>query len=386
MTRLAWLAFALLLAAGCQSQPTAARSTSPPAIVGGSPLPSLNPVVASQSPESNPLWIGTIQRLDARTGFIATVNHSGPVLARTDDAGATWQEITTPLELVTTIRFIDARVGWVAGLKSDKESAVLRTIDGGATWQVSLRVPAAPGGYPPLGLQAIDGKIAFALIPNCDGCTAELRRTVDGGSTWATLADGNISAMRFATPTRGWIAVSSSYPDVLLEVTSDGGRTWSIGAQLTSGSVVGLDAASSLIAWALVRDGGYCSASTCTRYELMHTIDGGVTWKSFGNPKPASGSCAGGHLYGPLFASPARGWLVENTGAGGAMASTGFLGSDDGGITWRCNSAPTQTDVVSAADPAHIWVTSGHAGGEVMSLYSSDDGGLSWQPLSLRFF
>lgn len=384
MTRLAWLACALLLAAGCQSQPTAARSTSPPPIVGLSPQPSANLVVASQSPESNPLWIGTIQRLDARTGFIATVNHSGPVLARTDDAGATWQEITTPLELVTTIRFIDARVGWVAGLKSDKESAVLRTVDGGATWQVALRVPAAPGGYPPLGLQAIDGKIAFALIPNCDGCTAELRRTVDGGSTWATLADGNISAMRFATPTRGWIAVSSSYPDVLLEVTSDGGRTWSIGTQLTSGSVVGLDAASSLIAWALVRDGGYCSASTCTKYELMHTIDGGVTWKSFGNLKPASGSCAGGHLYGPLFVSPGRGWLVENTGAGGAMASTGFLRSDDGGITWRCNSAPTQTDVVSAYDPAHLWVTSGHAGGEVMSLYASDDGGSTWRAVSLR--
>jgi hypothetical protein len=62
----------------------------------------------------------------------------------------------------------------------------------------------------------------------------------------------------------------------------------------------------------------------------------------------------GGQLHSPLFASPVRGWLVENTGAGGAMASTGFPQSDDGGVTWRCHSAPTQTDVISAADPAHV--------------------------------
>lgn len=375
MRRLAWLALALVFVAGCQNERIAVRPSQPPP----------SPVVRPPSPESNPLWVGSIQRLDARIGFIATVNHTGPVLARTEDAGATWQDIPTPLELVTTIRFIDTQVGWVAGLAADNESAILRTVDGGATWQQTLRVPAAQGNFPPLGLQAIDGQVAWALIPTCDGCMAELRRTVDGGRTWAVLTDGQIAAMRFATATRGWIAVSDSNQNSHLEVTSDGGRTWSIGAHLTSGSVVGLDAASGLAAWALVRDGGYCSASTCTRYELVRTIDGGASWKSLGNPKPTIGDCAFGHLYGPLFASLSRGWLVENTGAGGAMVSTGFLQSDDGGATWRCHSAPTQTDVVSAADPGHIWVTSGHEGGEIMSMYSSDDGGVTWRPLSLRF-
>jgi len=385
VTRLAWLAFVLLVVAGCQNERIAARPTSSSPLSAASPQPFPSPAVGSQSAEPNPLWIGSIQRLDARTGFIATVNHSGPLLARTNDAGAHWQDIAPPVELVTTIRFIDTRVGWVAGLVTDKDSAVFRTIDGGATWQQTLRVPAAQGNFPPLGLQAIDSQVAWALIPTCDGCTAELRRTVDGGRTWTSLTAGNIAAMRFATTTRGWIAVTDSYRNSYLKVTSDGGRTWSIGTHVTSGSVVGLDTASSLTAWALVRDGGYCSASTCTRYELLRTTDGGVSWNSLGNPKPTSGTCAGGHLYGPLFASPVRGWLAENTGAGGAMTSTGFLQSDDGGLTWRCHSDPTQTDVLSAADPTHVWVTSGHAGGEVMSLHSSDDGGLTWRALSLRF-
>lgn len=375
MTRLGWWVLVLVLVAGCQNEQVGARATP----TQSSP----SSAVASQSPERNPLWVGSIQRLDATTGFIATVNHSGPVLARTDDAGATWRDIATPLELVTTIRFIDTRVGWVTGLVTGTESAVLRTVDGGSTWQQTLRVPAAPGNFPPLGLQAIDGQVAWALIPTCDGCTAELRGTVDGGRTWTALANGHIAAMRFATATRGWIAVSDSYPNFYLEVTNDGGRSWSVGAHLTSGTVVGLDAATSLTAWALVRDGAYCTATTCTRYELVRTIDGGVTWQSMGNPKPASGTCTGGQLDGPLFASPARGWLVENTGAGGAMASTGLLQSDDGGATWRCHSVPSQTDAVSAADPAHLWVTSGHAGSEAVSVYSSDDAGLTWRQLSL---
>jgi photosystem II stability/assembly factor-like uncharacterized protein len=361
-------------AAACEDQQVAAPSAV-------TPLPYQSP--APPAPAGDPLRFSSIQRLDATTGFVASWNGtSGPRLARTVDAGASWQPLAVPLETVTTVRFIDARVGWVAGLGNGARSAaLLHTVDGGATWQRALDVAAAPGGYPPLALQAVDGLVAWALVLPCDGCVGDLGRTTDGGLHWSWLASGHITTMRFATATRGWIAVSDAYPNVSIRVTSDGGKTWNTRANFTSGAMVGLDAANALTAWALIRDGAYCTASICTRYDLERTVDGGLTWQSLGNPKPATGDCGGGALYGPLFATPGRGWLAENTGAGGVRSTTGLLRSVDGGATWRCQSAPAQSGAVSAADPMHIWVATGFGCCAAAVLYSSDDGGQTWRAL-----
>jgi hypothetical protein len=375
-----------LAAAACQSRQVATLDTPTPPPAGAHPpptTPASGPEMPSPSPppELSRLQFSSIQRLDATTGFVASWHGtSGPTLARTTDGGATWRSIAVPLETVTTIRFIDVRVGWVAGLANDAKSAVLlHTIDGGAAWQQALDVVAPPGGYPPLAIQAVDGLVAWALVLPCDGCAGDLGRTVDGGQSWTWLASGHITAIRFATATRGWMAVSDSYPNADVRTTSDGGKTWSVGGRFASGAVVGLDAANASTAWALIRDGGYCSATTCTRYDLQRTTDGGSTWHSVGNPKPTDGTCAGGALYGPLFASPSRGWLAENTGAGGARATTGLLRSEDGGLSWRCANAPGETGLVSAADPSRIWVASGFGGGALAVLYSSDDAGQSWR-------
>jgi photosystem II stability/assembly factor-like uncharacterized protein len=328
------------------------------------------------------MWVHVVQRVDGSTGFISAANHTGPTLARTVDAGATWSPITTPLEVVTSIRFFDADAGWVAGLADDTHSAVLRTVDGGASWQRVLLAPAAPGAYPPIQLQAIDRLTAWVLLPTCVGCRAELRRTVDGGSSWTTVVTAPIVAMRFVSATRGWIAVQpSSRADV--ELTTDGGATWTTRAHTESGSVISVEAAGTS-AWVLTREGGYCSASTCTRYALTRTTDMGVTWADLGNPKPDNTPCSGGHLVGPLFVSGSLGWFAENTGAGGARASTGWLQSGDGGRTWKCSAAPSQVESVSAADSRHLWATMRRPGESTSSvLLASDDGGATWRSVGL---
>ena len=312
-----------------------------------------------------------------------------------------------PATHLTALRFIDTQVGWAAGLiprevpqvacqqapptaASPCYGVVLRTVDGGITWQKALLIPD-DGVYsePVQQIQAIDGQTAWALILACApnvaalgplGCPAVVRRTTDGGQTWATLTSGAIVGMRFATPARGWLAVANPDGSYEIRVTSDGGATWAARLRTTSGGVVGLDAANSLTAWVMTQDGGYCSATTCAKYELWRTVDGGATWSNLGNPKTTASACWGGHLVGPLFASQSHGWLADNTGAGGAQAVTGLLQTADGGKTWRCLTQPANTDVVSAADPLHVWVMTNHI---PSAMFASDDGGASWRELNL---
>jgi len=402
--RLTYLVLVASITGGCVNQSVGAR---PSPVFDKSPQTSVSP-----TPSATPLSLATIQRLNTQVGFVAAWTGGGPGLARTIDGGRTWQKIAVPTARITTLRFIDANVGWAGGFiprdipqvacqqapptaASPCYGVVLRTQDAGVTWQRTLLIPDY-GTYadPVLQIQAVDGLRAWVLVLSCDpnlsattglSCPTEVRRTTDGGRTWTTLVHGSVVAIRFATATRGWLAIESSDGSFDVRLTNDGGTTWTTGLRRTmSGTVVGLDAADSQTAWVITQDGGYCSSSTCTKYELVNTRDGGSTWSSLGNPKPTTGACFGGHLVGPLFASPTRGWLAENQGAGGAEVTTGLLQTEDGGRSWHCSSVPTNTYLVSAADTTHVWVTSNRLGDESTTLYSTDDAGVTWQVLDLR--
>src|SRR5213076_383785 len=116
-----------------------------------------------------------------------------------------------------------------------------------------------------------------------------------------------------------------------------------------------------------------CTASNCGRYELFRTEDGGEHWATLGNPKAPASDCSFGNLATPVFASARRGWLAVNTGAGGARGGPGgLLATDDGGTTWRCADMP-QSELVSAADPLHVWAAT-HEPAPIPALESTDDG------------
>jgi photosystem II stability/assembly factor-like uncharacterized protein len=192
---------------------------------------------------------------------------------------------------------------------------------------------------------------------------------------------GPIGAIRFASASRGWVATYATGDKIEVRSTSDGGATWTK-PFVASGSAgfAELDAATTNIAWLLTRDGGFCTSSTCQKYELLRTTDGGTTWNSLGNPK-RDDPCFFGHLVGPLFASPTRGWLGLTLGAGGAEGTGGLLASNDGGMSWTCTRSPENVSLLSAADPDRVWVAGGR--GE-QTLYASEDGGKTWRALRLR--
>lgn len=358
--------------------------------------------------DGTPLSLSAIQRLNPTVGYIAGWTGTGLGLAKTSDNGTTWQRLPIPADHLTTLRFIDERIGWAGGLRSRDvaqiacqqaapagaepcKGVVLRTEDGGQTWQTVLAIPTnGIGGEPIRQIQAVDGQRAWALTLDQTPCTfpclSYVQRTTDGGRTWTTLLHGQIAAIRFASASRGWVALDDTPSPGTVEVreTSDGGATWRTALNAATGNAMSLDAATIDTAWLLTRDGGYCTASQCQRYALLRTDNGGSSWPYLGNPKDYTGGCSGGHLAGPLFASAQRGWLGLNLGAGGAnVGPGGMLRSDDGGRTWRCATTPPNISLVSAADPLRVWAAGEDRLTQSTALYTTEDAGTTWHALDL---
>jgi photosystem II stability/assembly factor-like uncharacterized protein len=302
-----WRVAAVLLLvgglAGCDggsSKGAQSLTPSPTAITSVAPS-----VAASPGRTPGPIQLATIQRLDARIGFVTGWAGTGVgPLAKTSDGGATWQRIVIPADRIPALRFIDERVGWAGGFVGDHDAVVLRTEDGGGTWQATLH-PGGNPGYPTGQLQAVDGQRAWAVTtePCPSVCPRALQRTTDGGKMWTTLLRGDIAAIRFASASRGWLALVDPPGSVEVKVTSDGGTTWTGGFRTTSPGLA-LDAATTQRAWFMTQDTAYCSMSNCTKYELFRTDDGGVTWSGLGNPKGSTAGCSGGFLSGCSSQAP----------------------------------------------------------------------------------
>jgi len=340
--------------------------------------------------------------LNSSDGFVSAYNSFG--LAKTTDAGATWQRLAVPRTQVTSIRFIDQAVGWMVGLRSRDvpsyscqqaapvsvsrcQGVVLRTGDGGASWVDSLSIPTdGVEGNPIRQLQAVSGNQAWALVRVRSGCDgygcAELRGTSDSGRTWVKLSGEDIVAMRFASATSGWIVTEGDTGQLEVSGTSDGGRTWVKELSVPTRILVGLDAAASSIAWLMTRDPSSCTASNCSTDHLYRTQDSGQSWQELGNPKVNAGDCSFGVLAGPLFASPFRGWLTLSSAAGGVRVTGGLLSTVDGGRTWQCSTEHSNVRLITAADPQHLWIGVGGSGA-VAGLYSTADAGAHWLRIEL---
>ena len=160
---------------------------------GASPTPSASKVSAPTSPtaEATPilgdgvaLSLSAIQRLTQNVGYIAGWTGTGLGLAKTSDGGATWQRLPIPADHLTALRFIDEHVGWAAGFLGRNvaqiacsqaaapgtqpcKGLVLRTQDGGKTWQTVLAIPTdAVYGEPIRQIQAVDGEPRSRVAPH----------------------------------------------------------------------------------------------------------------------------------------------------------------------------------------------------------------------------
>jgi photosystem II stability/assembly factor-like uncharacterized protein len=269
---------------------------------------------------------------------------------------------------------VSARVAWASGA----HNSVLRTVDGGATWQ--RRPVAGADSLDFRSIRAIDARTAFVASAG-DGATGQARtyRTTDGGATWTlVLADTTkgafFDALAFWDAAHG-LAVSDPVGGRFLVVaTDDGGRTWrrsttmpdataGEGAFAAGGAALGVGPAGS--AWFVT--GGPNGA------RVYRSIDGAHTWSATDVPLGSRGASIG--LFGVAFRDARTGVAVGGDYTKAHEAAEYVYRSSDGGVTWSpAAPSPATTGfwsglaLVPGSRPAYVAV--GGAG----TMTSTDDG------------
>jgi photosystem II stability/assembly factor-like uncharacterized protein len=264
--------------------------------------------------------------VDPQTGWIV---EGGGRVYRTLDAGATWEERNDVPGYLRTAVFTSATHGWVGVLFH--ATRLYETSDAGATMvDVTSRIaPAIPGGI--CGMWAVNADTLVGA-GQWSG-PAYIVRTVDGGATWQSAnlgaLAGSLVDVVFLDDQRGF-AVGGTAGAVfggraVVLATEDGGATWTsryVGPEPPAG--VGEWAWKITFPTPLV---GYVSVERTepapATGRLLKTTDGGLTWAVLAVPGVGS-------MQGAGFLTEQRGWVSGR----GAAAET-----QDGGLTWTPTSS-----------------------------------------------
>lgn len=161
--------------------------------------------------------------------------------------------------------------------------------------------------------------------------------------------------------------------------TTDYGNTWQ---DVTPNLELGADASGDFVdgenAWVAFTNSNISNNTVI----IEHTSDGGQSWQQYTTSEPSPMV-----IDPPHFSNNQEGWLeVSINGglnAGGEMVD--MLHSLDGGQTWQKVSSPPndgKKSGISFKDSQHGWAT-GNSTSNTPWLYVTHDGGQSWQPQSL---
>jgi photosystem II stability/assembly factor-like uncharacterized protein len=344
------------------------------------------------------------------------------------------------LILITYIRMLTPTLGWGLGGLEGAQDHVLRTTDGGTTWQdLTPPEPAAePGDYPKAAVGVfLDAQVArvlyFPLALGSEPYAATAWSTEDGGATWTasqTLPLDFLGStdfppqLRFADPDHGWLMAQHGpagmhrYPIYLLR-TDDGGRTWDTVVDPYAGQALQSCNKTGLFFWDAST--GWATVDNCpvTAPELHVTADGGQTWTAQPLPAPANrptlfeeALCV---AHSPQLLTPAIGfvgvsctvglpieyvYVTQDGGAtwqphlnqGGALVMlsprVGFALSRriyqtlDGGVTWNATKVVTWDGQFSWVDERNGWAVA--RDGQALALVKTDDSGRNWDLLKPR--
>jgi photosystem II stability/assembly factor-like uncharacterized protein len=172
----------------------AALGATPPAGAGAFLDPLDSPAEPSPLAVRRPLTAVTL----AGSRLVA-VGQRGHIL-RSDDAGASWAQAASPVSSdLTSVFFATPGLGWAAG----HDAVVLRTRDGGTTWE-----------------RLLDGRGLRRLLADHAAASGAAGRGPAAGAT--PDADGPILDLWFDDGRTGWAVGAFN----LLLRTGDGGRTW----------------------------------------------------------------------------------------------------------------------------------------------------------------
>ncbi|MHC9297122.1 YCF48-related protein [Mycobacterium sp. LTG2003] len=320
------------------------------------------------------------------------VNSAGQIL-RTADGGKHWEiQFQVPVALsslwLRSVGFATENRGWVGTTAG--EAQLFETSDGGATWAAVDRLPAdAPAKV--CGISVVNEAVVYASGTNEPTDTPRVMKTVDGGLTWQSrdMTDhaSILIDIYFTDPDTGWVVGGLEHPvtpadrrcrrnlarskikPVVLH-TTDGGESW-------TNRLAGMEAQFPLGEWGwkiffLDQQVGFVSLENFCEGAILKTTDGGGTWTRL----PINDANKNANLEGIGFVDENRGWV-------GGWGTTAFLNPNglssettDGGQTWTSVDwgEPQTGEFLNRFRFVGDSPTVGYASGNTIYKYSTESG------------
>ena len=229
-------------------------------------------------------------------------------IIRTTNGGATWQGSEITGAFLEYVQFLTPLVGYASG-----EAGVFRSTDGGRTWQdISPYDPNREKGWGSYWLSQREG---LYFVGGCATGLQGFFRTTDAGQTWSVFYTSEpLSGLSDGLIYRdgSGFAVSSG----VLWRTEDFGRTWryysSTGAKIWT-EELSISGNSIL----LPTSGTNCDGNTRGVGSLRFSRDAGRTWRE---------TPTGSNMFGTFLVDEQRGWGVGDDRT--------VLYTDDFGQNW----------------------------------------------------
>ena len=243
-----------------------------------------------------PAWTAQSSGVTARLRGVSAVDErvawasgSGGTIVRTSDGGATWQAVTVPDAAKLDFRDIDALsadVAYVLSIGNGESSRIYKTADAGRSWTLQFTNTDPKAFFDAMAFWDADRGLAFS--DSVDGALVILR-TDNGGRTWARVAAGGLPPAldnegAFAASGTNVVAFGRDHAWIGTSVgrvlrSTDGGRTWSAAATpLATGSSAGIfSIAFRDVQHGMVVGGDYRKEGEAVDNAAV-TSDGGRTW------------------------------------------------------------------------------------------------------------
>jgi photosystem II stability/assembly factor-like uncharacterized protein len=259
-------------------------------------------------------------------------------------------------------------VAWASGAGA----TVLRTVDGGLTWQ-KLNVTTEPLDF--RDIHAVDAQTAYTLSIG-NGSASRIYKTTDAGQTWNLQFKNEdpkafLDAMSFWDANHGIAFGDSVDQQFYILTTADGGRTWSRvpadklpPAQGNEGAF----AASGTNIAVFGKSHAWIGTGAAAKSRVLRTTDGGRTWQVADTPL-ASGPSSG--IFSIAFRDAKHGVIAGGDYKKEQEAVDNLAVTNDGGITWTLVKGLSGfRSVVAYVPGTEMLVAVGPSGGD----YSLDDG------------
>jgi len=197
---------------------------------------------------------------------------------------------------------------------------------------------------------------AFCLLPSVSA------------ATWSRQKSGTMSwlhSIYFLDQNHGWVAGSSG---TLLE-TTDGGTTWSKVSTTTRDTLRDVCFVDNHIGWLVAeRDVYKLKTNDEARSYLLHTDDGGLTWRAI----YLEGFDTNARLVRLMFTDASNGWVFGETGV--------IFATHDSGASWTRQTPPTKHLLLGGAflDNATGWLVGAGA-----TIIRTSNSGATWQSTTL---